>query len=142
MFESVFRGRFFYGKWETDAAQAGRALAVSLGIYLAGHLLLAALLVRGTVGEGVAFAVTAGLCVISSAVGALLAAGQAGMGRLPGAMLAAALFVCALIAVGALAWQGITWTGHGGILILCALAGGLLAGLLGGRKRGGKRRRR
>lgn len=35
----------------------GRALAVSLGIYLAGHLLLAALLVRGTVGEGVAFAV-------------------------------------------------------------------------------------
>ena len=120
----------------------GRALAVSWGIYLAGHLLLAALLVLGTVGEGVAFAVTAGLCVISSAVGAFLAAGQAGMGRLPGAMLAAALFVCALIAVGALAWQGITWTRHGGILILCALAGGLLAGLLGGRKRGGKRRRR
>ena len=80
--------------------------------------------------------------MISSAVGAFLAAGQAGMGRLPGAMLAAALFVCALIAVGALAWQGITWTGHGGILILCALAGGLLAGLLGGRKRGGKGKRR
>ena len=119
----------------------GRALALSLAIYLAGHLLLAALLVRGTVGEGAAFAVTAGLCVIASAAGAFWAAGQAGMGRLPGAMSAAALFACALIAVGALAWQGITWTGHGGILLLCALAGGLLAGLLGGRKRGGKRRR-
>ena len=90
----------------------------------------------------VVFAVTAGLCVIASAAGAFWAAGQAGMGRLPGAMSAAALFACALIAVGALAWQGITWTGHGGILLLCALAGGLLAGLLGGRKRGGKRRRR
>ena len=88
----------------------GRALALSLGIYLAGHLLLAALLVRGTVGEGAAFAVTAGLCVIASAAGAFWAAGQAGMGRLPGAMSAAALFACALIAVGALAWQGITWT--------------------------------
>ena len=54
----------------------GRALAVSLGIYLAGHLLLAALLVRGTVGEGVAFAVTAGLCVISSAVGAFWQRGR------------------------------------------------------------------
>lgn len=64
----------------------GRALALSLGIYLAGHLLLAALLVRGTVGEGAAFAVTAGLCVIASAAGAFWAAGQAGMGRLPGAM--------------------------------------------------------
>lgn len=119
-----------------------RSLALSLGIYLAGHLLLAALLVRGTVGEGGAFAVTAGLCLISSAAGAFWAAGQAPMGRLPGAMLAAALFACALIAVGALAWQGISWTGHGGILIACALAGGLLAGMLGGRKRGGKRRRR
>ena len=59
----------------------GRALALSLGIYLAGHLLLAALLVRGTVGEGAAFAVTAGLCVIASAAGAFWAAGQAGMGR-------------------------------------------------------------
>ena len=108
----------------------GRALALSLGIYLAGHLLLAALLVRGTVGEGAAFAVTAGLCVIASAAGAFWAAGQAGMGRLPGAMSAAALFACALIAVGAL------------VLLLCALAGGLLAGLLGGRKRGGKQRRR
>lgn len=119
-----------------------RALALSMGIYLLGHVLLAALLVRGTVGEGIAFGVTAGLCVVSAAAGALWAAGRAPMGRLPGAMLAAALFACALIAVGAALWQGITWTGHGGILLLCALAGGLLAGILGPRKRGGKRRRR
>lgn len=120
----------------------GRALAVSLGIYLAGHLLLGSSAGPGHSGGGGSLRCYSGTVCDLLCSGRLLAAGQAGMGRLPGAMSAAALFACALIAVGALAWQGITWTGHGGILLLCALAGGLLAGLLGGRKRGGKQRRR
>lgn len=61
----------------------GGALAVSLGIYLAGHLLLAALLVRGTVGEGVAFAVTAGLCDLLCS-GRLFGSGAGGNGTPPG----------------------------------------------------------
>ena len=46
--------------------------ALSLALYLGGHLLLASLLVRGAMGEGSAFPVTAALCLLTSAAGALL----------------------------------------------------------------------
>lgn len=114
--------------------------ALALGVYLAGLLFLALLLVRGTLPEGSAFPVVAALCVLAVFCGGLTAARQSPWGTLSAGLLCAALFAAVLAAVGTAFWQGITWTGHGGALLLCALAGGVLAGLLGGRRK--KRRKR
>lgn len=120
-----------------------RGLLAALGIYLAGQLLLALLLVKGTLPEGSAFPVVAALCVAAVTCGGLLTVRRSPWGTLPAGLLTAGLFVMALLLVGLSCWESVTWMGHGGILLLCALAGGLLAGLLGGRrKRGGKRKRK
>ena len=117
--------------------------ALSLALYLGGHLLLASLLVRGAMGEGSAFPVTAALCLMTSAAGALLPVRRStALGALPAGRLSAAVFCGLLIAGGALWWDGITWTGRGGFLLLCALGGGLLAALAGNRGRKRKKRRR
>lgn len=105
---------------------------LSVGCYLAGLLLLALLAVRGTVPESALFPLTAALCLVSSAGGSLLPACR-GSG-LPPALLNAAIFTALLLFLGMACWQRITWNGHGGILILCALAGGILAGCFAGRR--------
>ena len=69
-----------------------------------------------------------------------MAARRSPWGTLPAALACAALFAAVLAAVGTAFWQGITWTGRGGVLLLCVLGGGVLSGLLGGRR--GKRRKR
>lgn len=113
---------------------------LALGVYLLGLLLLALLLVKGALPEGSAFPTVAVLCVLAVFCGGTVAARRSPWGTLPAGLLCAALFAVVLAAVGTAFWQGITWTGHGGVLLLCALGGGVLAGLLGGRKR--KKRKR
>lgn len=84
-------------------------------------------------------AVTA-LCLLSALAGGALCARRPVWGPLPSAMLCAALFAGLLAVVGILCWEeGIAWTGHGGILMLCSLTGGLLAGVLG---RGGRKKKK
>jgi hypothetical protein len=101
--------------------------------------LLAGLLTKGMVPMSVSTGGTAALCGVAVLVGGLLAA-DSPWGPLPSALLHAALFAIVLIGVGAACWQGIDWTGHGGMLLVCVLVGGGLAGLLSGRR--GRRRRR
>ena len=88
---------------------------------------------RGDTESG-AFPVTAVLCFLSAMSGGLLTARQSPWGTLPSALLNTLVFAGILIAAGAICWQGITWYGHGSILLLCALAGGVVAGILGGRR--------
>ena len=111
-----------------------RGSMLSLGIYFAGILLLALLLVKGAIPESGAFPVPAVLCFLSAMSGGLLTARQSPWGTLPSALLNTLVFAGILIAAGAICWQGITWYGHGSILLLCALAGGVVAGILGGRR--------
>ena len=85
-------------------------------------------------------AVTAVLCALSVLCGGLLAGPM--LPPLPGAMAVAACFGGVLLAVGAACWQGVTWTGHGGVLLACALGGGLLSGILTGSRRGRRRKRK
>lgn len=115
--------------------------ALALGVYLAGLLLLALLLIKGTLPEGSAFPAVAGLCVLAVFCGGVVSARQSPWGTLPAALACAALFAVALAGVGTAFWQGITWTGRGGVLLLCVLAGGVLAGLLGGRKKRKRKRK-
>ena len=42
--------------------------------------------------------------------------------------------------MGLLCWQQVDWMGRGGVVLLCALGGGLLGGLLG--RKGGRRVRK
>lgn len=107
---------------------------LALGIYLAGILLLALLLVRGSASESAAFPITAILCIFGAASGGILTSRRSSWGALPSSMLNAVIFVGILALVGLLCWQGITWNGRGGILIVSALAGGVLGGFLGSRR--------
>lgn len=106
---------------------------LSLGTYLLGLSLLALLLVKGALSEGGSFPAVAVLCVLSTLAGGLPAVRLTGLrwGGVP----AAALFLSALILAGLGFWENIAWLGHGGILLLCGLAGGLLAGLAGPKRR-------
>lgn len=117
--------------------------ALALGVYLAGQLLLALLQVRGVLPEQGGYPATAVACGLSSLLGGAICVRRSPWGTLPSGLLAAALFASLLVMVGLLFWQGLTWTGRGGVLLLCALGGGALSGLLGDRRgRRGKRKRR
>lgn len=111
-----------------------RSAVLAMGIYLLGLLLLALLLVNGTLPEKCAFPVTAVLCVLATACGGVWAGRGAGLGPLPAALVVTAIFAGILVLVGLAVWEQIAWTGQGGVLLLCVLAGGLSAGVLGSRR--------
>ncbi|MDY3984956.1 hypothetical protein [Dysosmobacter sp.] len=115
--------------------------ALSLGLYLLWALLESLLLVKGAMPESGAFPLLGAACLCASLAGALRCAAVSPWGRMAAACACAAVFAAVLAAVGLLCWEGVAWTGRGGVLLLCALAGGLLAGLTGGRGRRGKRKR-
>ena len=112
----------------------------AIALYLIGTALLALLIVNGAVPEAMMFPVTAVLCVLSALCGGLLAGPM--LPPLPGAMAVAACFDGVLLAVGAACWQGVTWMGNGGALLVSVLGGGLLSGILAGSCRGRRRKRK
>ena len=113
--------------------------AVSVIVYLAGILLLALLVVKGAVPERAAFPAVAVLCLLGTLSGCVVTARRTPWGPLSAALLNTALFAAVLLVVGLACWpDGIG--SRGVILLLCALGGGLAAGLLGGRR--GRRRKR
>ena len=113
---------------------------VSLGVELCGVLLLALLAVRGYVPESGVLPVAAALCLGSALAGGLWAAPRTPWGTLPSALLTAGSFGGCLLLAGLFGWDGIRWAGGGGVLLGCVFAGGVLAGLLGGGRRGRRRR--
>lgn len=106
---------------------------LALGTYLAGLLLLTLLLVRGVLPERGAFPAVAVLCGLSALAGGMLAVRLTGWRAGGGA--AAAVFLSVLALAGLGLWEEVAWLGHGGVLLLCGLAGGLLAGLTVPQKR-------
>ena len=113
--------------------------AVSVIVYLAGILLLALLVVKGAVPERAAFPAVAVLCLLGTLSGGVVTARRTPWGPLSAALLNTALFAAVLLVMGLACWpDGIG--SRGVILLLCALGGGLAAGLLGGRR--GRRRKR
>lgn len=110
-------------------------VAAALAIYLAGEMLLAVFLVKGSLPESAAFPVTVVLCFLSLFCGGLLTVRGSNVNALSSGMIMAGIFAGVLILVSLSCWDKITWTGRGGILLLCVLAGGTLAGFLGTKKR-------
>ena len=116
-----------------------QGVLLSLGVYLLLSILVSLLLIRAVLPETGGFPAVAVSCVAASFVGAFTCAQRASWRRLPSGLLCACGFVLVLAAVGALCWRQITWLGHGGVLLLCAIAGGILAGVMGNKRK--KRRR-
>lgn len=110
---------------------AGGLLA--LGVYLLGLLFLTLLLVKGVLSEGGSVPAAAVLCGLSALSGGALAVRLTGWRA--GGVLTAAAFLSVLLLAGLGFWERIAWLGHGGILLLCGLAGGLLAGAAAPKKR-------
>ena len=119
-----------------------QGVLVSAGVYLVFAALTALLAVRGVLPERGIFPAVAAGCVLAACAGGVLCARRSPWGSLPSAMVCAAGFLAVVIAIGLLCWQSIAWLGQGGILIGCGAAGGVLAGLLGGRRSRRKRARR
>jgi len=113
----------------------GKGLLLALGLYLMGHLLLAALMVRGSVGEGGALWFTGALCLLSALSGGFYVARHTPWGAVRGGLLGGVLFTVALALVGMVCWQRLSWTGESGALVLCALGGGLAGGLCARRRK-------
>lgn len=129
-------------KWIAVWAVVMQGGLIALGTYLAGALLTALLLVRGAVPEEGLLLITAAMCVIAVWLGGSFAGKRTALGRLPTALLTAAMFGAVLLLAGVLFWHSIAWQGSGGILLVCALLGGCLAGLTVRPKRRKKKRGR
>ena len=119
-----------------------QGVALSLGVYLLVTVLASLLLVKAVLPEAGAFPVLAAGCCLSACLGGLTCTRRSPWGSLPSALMCAAGFLAVLIVVSLLCWKQISWLGRGGLLLLCGAGGGLLAGVLGGRRsrrKGGKR---
>lgn len=125
---------------EKKTRPAGATIAVgalvSLCVYVGLLLPVAALLVRGAVGESAALPLVLASGLLASFAGGVICVGWCPWGRMTCGLAGAAAFAAAVACVSAACWrEGVDWLG-GGLPVLCAiLGGGVLAGMLG-RKRG------
>ena len=87
--------------------------ALSLGIYLLLTVLLSALVVKAVLPEEGSFPAVAASCCLASFAGAMLSVRRSSWGSLASAMVSAAGFLLAVVAVALLCWQQITWLGRG-----------------------------
>ena len=125
-------------------ASTAQRVLFGLGIALLGYLLLltllALLMVRSAIPESAMFPAVGVCCGIASLVCGVCCSKCFPMGTLPNALIGSGGFGLILLVIGFFSWDGITWMGHGGILLLCVLLGGILAGLFSNRT--GKRQKR
>ena len=118
-----------------------RSGAVALCLYLIGILILAFVMIQGFLPEGASFAALACAGFVSALAGGMAAVRQSPWATLPTAMLNAAMMVLFVLAIGSSAWPETFWNEQSIMLVLSILAGGFASGVLGARKRTGKRRR-
>lgn len=111
------------------------AILIGIGIYLLLQLLLAVLAVKGWLPETALSAAQILCCGLCSLIIGLLSARKLGIGTLTAALISTAVFALLLILIGFLAFDSVNFIGRGGGLLLAALVGGVLAGLLSSGKR-------
>ena len=117
-----------------------QGVGLALGIDLLAQPLLALLAVKGVLPEERTFPAVAAVCALAALAGGLYCAARCPWGTLISGLACGAAMAAVLAAAGVLCWQEVDWTGWGGVVLLCALGGGLLGGLLG--RKGGKRTRK
>lgn len=117
-----------------------RGSLLTLGSYGAGCLLTALLLYKGVLPETAMVPAVGVLCVLAAWLSGWYVCGRTALGRLPAALLGAAVFGAILLLTGLLICQEIAWQGRDGILLACVMLGGTLAGLTTRPKRRKKKR--
>lgn len=129
-------------KKTTWGVKLAEGILLSLGIYLAVAALTALLAVQAVMPETWIFpCLGVGSCLATWA-GGIFCRRESPWGRFPGAMACTGGFLLVLTVVALLCWEEIAWLGRGGALLVCGGIGGLLSGLVGGRKthrKGGRR---
>lgn len=152
--EKTGQARQGLGKKQTGNRIAGKkrkrlsgpaAVALGSGTALVGYVVLlageSALLIRGTLPEGSLTAIMGVCCLLAVLAGGSVSALRSMWRPLPAAFSVGAVMAAVLAVAGLSASEPPDWAGQGGPLVLCALAGGLLAGFLASRRAKGKRRR-
>ncbi|MEG1593268.1 MAG: TIGR04086 family membrane protein [Oscillibacter sp.] len=109
-----------------------QGMLLSFGLYVAMQLLLALLLVKAVLPEKICFPALLAACGLSALVGGLYCARRSALGTLSSSLIVTAGFAALVTAVGILCYDGIT--GRGGMLLVAALVGGILAGLFAGKR--------
>ena len=108
---------------------------VSIAVYFLGLLGLSALVMKGTVGEGRAFAVVVALDILAAFLGGLVTVRRTPWGGAVAGLVTGTVFAAALAIAGLAFWGNIAVLGRGGVLVAGAVGGSFLAGLVCGRKR-------
>lgn len=119
-----------------------RGSVLALGSYAAGCLLAALLLFKGALPETALLPAVGVLCVLAAWLCGRYVCTRTAWGRLPAALLGAAVFGAILLLTGLAIWQELAWQGRGLLLPVCVLLGGALAGLTTRPKRRKKKRGR
>ncbi len=119
------------------------ALGLSLGLYAVGILLLSLLLVRGILGEGQMLPIMTAVCGLAPLAGGIYAVRRAPeLGTFTAGALTALCYAGVLAILGLGIWGKLAIPGAGLWLVLSAIIGGLLGGLMGRRKGGHRIQRR
>lgn len=114
--------------------------ALALALYVALQCLLALLTIKGALPETAVFRCQAVCAAVSTCGGGLLAVRRTAVGTLLAALGQAAIFAALLPLAGLIFWDGVAWSAESIILLGAALVGGILAGFLGNRGKGKKRK--
>ncbi len=113
--------------------------ALSLGLYIGFQCLLALLTLKGALPEELAFRFQVGSGVLAACAGSALSIRRTETGPLWAGLGSAVIFAATLALGGILLCDDLVWSGESLILLAAALAGGLLAVMLG-RKRSRKKK--
>ena len=113
----------------------------ALAVYFAGILVLSAMVVNGTVGEGSAWGVMVALGALAGFFGGVVAGRRTPWGASAAGMVVALIFAVAVGVAGLACWGEVMLAKRGILLAAAALTGGGAAGLLK-RRRKGKRIKR
>ena len=112
-----------------------RGSIISLLIYLLGAFLISLLLVKGAFPESSIYPMLGIDSILATLGGCIIVLRKSPLGKLPTALLVAGIFCGLQLVIGICFWQGLSWTGEGGVLLLCAVGGGILSAMLSTRKR-------
>ena len=119
------------------------ALGLSLGLYVAGILLLSLLLVRSILGEGQVLPIMTAVCGLAALAGGVYAVRRSPeLGAFTAGALTALCYAGVLAVLGLSIWGKLAIPGEGLWPLLSAIVGGLFGGLLGRRKGGHRVQRR
>jgi len=119
------------------------AVGITLGVYVLLQLLLALLMVKGILPQEHTVVSLVAACGIASLLGGVFAVRKVMLSSaLTRGILNSACFCAVLALLGIGIYGRLMIQGSGGLLLVTALLGGLVAGLLGNRKGKKKSRRR